>query len=252
MLVAMLTLLLPRTAPAGQLTVAAASDLTFALPELAVGFERQTNHTVRATFGSSGNFYSQIQNGAPFDLFFSADADYPRKLEAGGLAESGSLYVYAVGRIVLWVPKNSPLNLETHGMQALLDGRVRRIAIANPQHAPYGRAAVAAMKAAGVYDKVAGKLVLGENISQAAQFVASGNADVGILALSLAVASALSSEGRFWEIPLYSYPRLEQAVVVLKSAKDVAAARAFLAYLKTPPAAAILRRYGFQPAEVKP
>ncbi|MGH9671528.1 MAG: molybdate ABC transporter substrate-binding protein [Terriglobales bacterium] len=249
---AILAVLMPLRASAGQVTVAAASDLSFALPELAAGFEKQSGHMLRVSYGSSGNFFSQIQNGAPFDLYFSADADYPRKLEAAGLTEPGSFYVYAVGRIVLWVPKDSPLDLEHAGMQVLLDPRVRRIAIANPRHAPYGRAAVAAMKSAGVYEKIADKLVLGENISQAAQFVASGNADVGILALSLAVVSALSGQGRYWEIPADSYPRLEQALVILKSAPDPRPARAFLTYLKTPAAAAILRRYGFQIPEVKP
>ncbi len=240
-----LVLLLAFAARAEEISVAAASDLQFVFPELAAQFQKQTGHTVKLTFGSSGNFFSQIQNGAPFDLFFSADMDYPRKLEAAGLVEPGSLYSYAVGRIVLWVPQNSALDLVPLGMNALLDPSVRKIAIANPRHAPYGRAAVAAMRYFGVYDKVAGKLVLGENISQTAQFVEAGGAEIGVIARSLAVAPVLREKGRYWEIPLDSYPRIEQAAVILKSSTKKKAAAAFLHYLRTAEAGTRMRRYGF-------
>src|ERR1700674_1187904 len=170
-----------------EITVAAASDLTFAFKDVAARFEKQTGSSVKMSYGSSGNFFSQIQNGAPFDLFFSADIDYPRKLEAAGLTEPGSMYPYATGKIVLWAPSVSKLDL-SRGLAVLLDPGIRKIAIANPEHAPYGRAAVAAMRHEGIYDKVKDEFVLGENISQTAQFVESGNADVGVLALSLAVA----------------------------------------------------------------
>src|SRR6266436_6268417 len=161
--------------------VAAAADLQFAMQDVAAQFERQTGTKVDVTYGSSGNFFSQMQNGAPFDLFFSADIDYPRKLEAAGLAETGTLYEYAVGRIVIWMPPDSNVDVAKQGWNALLDAQVKKIAIANPEHAPYGRAAVAALREAGIYESVKAKLVYGENISQAAQFVQSGNAQAGII-----------------------------------------------------------------------
>src|SRR5262249_40789017 len=170
-------------AAAQNLVVAAASDLQTAFPAVTARFEKATGHRVTVTFGSSGNFFAQIQNGAPFDIFFSADIDYAKRLESAALVEPGSFWEYAIGRIVLWTRKDSGIDL-TKGLKTLLDARVRKVAIANPEHAPYGRAAVAALKHEGLYDAVHPKIVLGENISQAAQFVQSGNADVGIIALS--------------------------------------------------------------------
>src|SRR5579859_5397834 len=154
-----------------QLNIAAASDLKFALTELASTYEKQSGAKLNLTFGSSGNFFAQIKNGAPFDLFFSADSEYPRRLDTAGLVASTSTYEYAVGRLVLWVPPGSKIDLSKSGMNALLDPTVQKIAIANPAHAPYGRAAAAALGNAGLSEKVKDKLVLGENISQAAQFV---------------------------------------------------------------------------------
>jgi molybdate transport system substrate-binding protein len=240
----LLSIASPRPAGGQDITVAAASDLSFAMNELVPGFEKATAHHVKLGTGSSGNFFSQIQNGAPFDLFFSADADYPRQLEMAGLIEPGSLYVYAIGKIVLWVRKDSPLDV-SKGWAAIVDPRVKKIAIANPLHAPYGRAAEAAMRSAGVYDRVANRLVLGENISQAAEFVDSGNADIGILALSLASAATMKSNGRWWLVPENSYPRLEQAAVVLKSSQNKEIARAFLAHIRSAEGKAILQRNGF-------
>ena len=180
----------PAEAGAGEMKIAAASDLTFAFKDVVARFEKQTGNRVRLTYGSSGNFFSQIQNGAPFDLFFSADVSFPQKLEAAGLTEPGSIYEYAKGEIVIWVLNGSKLDL-SKGLAVLLDPNIRKIAIANPLHAPYGAAAVAAMKHVGIYDQVKDKFVQGENISQTAQFVHSGNADVGIIALSLALAPAM-------------------------------------------------------------
>jgi molybdate transport system substrate-binding protein len=228
-----------------EINIAAASDLQFVMKEIAARYETQTGRAVKLSFGSSGNFFAQIQNGAPFDLFFSADADYPRKLEAAGQAEPGTFYQYATGRIVLWVPNGSGIKLD-QGMNALLDPAIKKIAIANPAHAPYGRAAEAAMKAAGVYDKVAGKLVLGENISQTAQFVQSGNADVAVLALSLALADSLKGKGRYFVVPQGLYPPLHQAAVVLKASPRKHSARKFLEYLKSPETVALLKQYGFE------
>jgi molybdate transport system substrate-binding protein len=168
---------------AQEITVAAAADLQSAMQDVAARFERETGKKVKVIFGSSGNFFQQIQNGAPFDMFFSANLDYPKKLEAAGLTEAGSYYQYAKGKIVVWVPKDSKINVSS-GLQALLDPSVKKIAIANPLHAPYGQAAVSAMQKEGIYDKAKDKFVLGENISQTASFVVSGSADIGVVALS--------------------------------------------------------------------
>src|SRR2546425_11617350 len=165
---------------AGEITVAAAADLNVALSEIAANYQKATGNTVRLSFGSSGNLFNQIQNGAPFDVFFSADLDYPRELIDAGLVQSSSLYCYAVGRLVLWVPASSSLDLEHRGMNALLDPSVKKIAIANPQHAPYGRAAVAALRHFELYDKAVGRLVLGGSVSQTAQLGETRNANVEI------------------------------------------------------------------------
>ena len=239
-----LYLWLPAAAGTAEIKVAAAADLTFAFKEVAARFQKETGNNVKLTYGSSGNFFAQIQNGAPFDLFFSADVGYAEKLAAAGLAEPGSMYEYASGKIVIWAPSASKLDL-SRGLATLLDPGIRKIAIANPQHAPYGTAAVAAMRHAAAYDKIKSKLVLGENISQTAQFVQSGNADVGIIALSLALAPAMKNNGRYVEIPAADYPPLVQAGVVLKSSRNKGLARQFLKFLKEPGTVALMERYGF-------
>ena len=230
--------------PAAEITVAAASDLTFAFRDAAAKFQAASGNSLRLVYGSSGNFFAQIENGAPYDLFFSADVDYPRRLEADGLTQPGTLYEYAAGRLVLWVPSKSKLDLG-RGLAALTDPAVHKVAIANPQHAPYGRAAVAAMRHEGIYDRVKSRLVLGENISQTAQFVASGNADAGLIALSLALAPPMKARGRYVEIPPADYPPIIQGAVILKSAHDKEAARQFLEFLKQPAGIALMHRYGF-------
>jgi molybdate transport system substrate-binding protein len=233
---------------AQEITVAAAADLQFAMQDVAARFQKETGKTVKLIYGSSGNFFQQIQNGAPFDIFFSANLDYPKKLEAAGLAEPGSYYQYARGKIVIWVPKESKIDLSA-GMQVLLDPSVKKIAIANPLHAPYGQAAVAAMQKGNVYEKVKDKFVLGENISQAASFVASGSAEVGILALSLALSPNMKDNGRYAEIPADEYPPIKQACVILSSSKNKEIARQFLSSLKTAATANVLRSYGFDVQE---
>src|SRR6202158_4571276 len=238
--------------PCGTITVAAASDLMYAMNEIAANFEKATGCTVRVSMGSSGNFLSQIENGAPFDVFFSADIEYPKKLEAAGLAVPGSTYLYAIGKIVLWVRNDSRLDV-SKGLAALGDSSIQKVAIANPQHAPYGRAAEEALRKTGVYDAVKDRLVLGENISQAAQFVESGNADAGILALSLVLSPGLKEKGRFWRVPENLYAPIQQGVVLVRASQNAQGARAFLEYVKTPAAAALLERNGFMlPAKVKP
>lgn len=237
-------LLASGTAAAQEIRVAAAADLRFALDELGAQFEKQTGRRINVSYGSSGNFFAQIQNGAPFDLLLSADIQYPRKLEAAGLAEPGTLYEYAVGRIVIWMPADARTDLAKLGWKALLEPGVERIAIANPEHAPYGRAAVAAMRSAGIYDHIRAKLVYGENIAQAAQFVASGSAQAGILALSLASSPPMRG-GKHWAIPANMHAPIEQGALILRSAKDKEGTRALLTFLKSDASRKILESYGF-------
>ena len=231
-------------AAAQTLTIAAASDLQAVLPAIARNFDQQTKLATRLTFGSSGNFFAQLQNGAPFDLFLSADLQYPQQLIHDGQALAETLSEYASGRLVLWARKDAGLDL-ARGLATLTDPRVRRIAIANPAHAPYGRAAVAALRHEHLYDAVQSKLVLGENISQAAQFVESGNADVGILALSVALTPALRSAGLYSEISSSLHPPIRQAAVVLRNSKNQRAAREFLEFLKRPESLKLLADFGF-------
>ena len=238
-------------AAAQNLRVAAAADLQPLFQALALRFQKETGHAVELAFGSSGNFFSQIQNGAPFDMFFSADIDYPERLQAAGLIEPGSLYRYATGRIVLWARRDSSADVK-QGLQTLTSIRVRKVSIANPEHAPYGRAAVAALRHENIYEKVRDKFVFGENISQAAQFVESGNADAGILALSLVLAPPLKNSGTYYEIPPSFYPVIDQAVVILKSSKQKEIAWQFLAFLKRPGIAEFIRSNGFDVPESQP
>jgi molybdate transport system substrate-binding protein len=236
---------------AQEITVAAAADLSTALPEIAAAYTKRTGQPVKLTFGSSGNLTNQIENGAPFDVFFSADESYPVQLIEKGLAPKDSLYRYAVGRLVLWVPNELPLDVQKLGVQALLDPSVKKIAIANPLHAPYGRAAEAALKHFGVYDQIAPKLVLGENISQAAQFVESGNAQAGLIALSHALSPALKDKGHYWTVPLDAYPTLNQAAVVLSKSTNPDSARKFLDSVRGTEGTSLLKNYGFSlPTEI--
>jgi molybdate transport system substrate-binding protein len=234
-----------------EITVAAAADLSAALQEVTADYEKQTGTKVRLSFGSSGALTQQIENGAPFDVFFSADMDYPRQLITHDAADAGSLYRYAVGKLVLWVPADSPLDVEHKGLNVLINPSVKKISIANPQHAPYGRAAVAALKHAGIYDRVADRLVMGENVSQAAQFVESGNAQVGFVALSHAIAPAMQGKGKYWQIPQEAYPALDQGVVILSHSGHKKDAADFLEYIKTKNVVAVLQRYGFTVPEQK-
>ena len=237
-------ILLAHLCAAQDIRVAAAADLQFAMQDIAAQFQKETGKSVEVIYGSSGNFFQQLQNGAPFDIFFSANLDYAKRLEAAGLTEPGSYYQYAKGKIVIWVPNESKIDLKP-GLEALLDPSIKKIAVANPQHAPYGQAAVAAMQKEGVYDKVKSKLVLGENISQTASFVISGSADVGILALSLALSPNMKDKGRYDEIAADQYPPIEQACVILSSSKSKEAARQFLQFIKTPATGKLLEKYGF-------
>jgi len=240
-----LLLLLTAFATAQEITVAAAADMSAALPELVSAYTKKTGQAVKLSFGASGNLTNQIRNGAPFDIFFSADEQYPQQLITEGLASQDTLYRYAVGRLVLWVPNDSPLDLSKLGIKALLDPSVKKISIANPATAPYGRAAEATLRHFGIYDHVADRLVVGENISQAAQFVESGNAQAGLVALSHALAPAMKDKGRYWTVPLDAYPTLNQAAVVLTKSKQQDAAHKFLDFMRSAEAASLLTSYGF-------
>ncbi len=228
-----------------ELVVAAAADLNPALQEISDLYEKKTGVKVKLSFGASGALTQQIQNGAPFDLFFSADMDYPRHLIAAGTADGATLYQYAEGRLVLWVPSDSPMEIEHKGMQILLDPAVKKISIANPQYAPYGRAAVASLKHYGLYDQVADRLVLGENISQAAQFVESGNAQAGFMALARVASPAMKGRGKYWEVPADAHPALAQGVVVISMSRYKKEAAQFLEYIKTKESRELLSKYGF-------
>src|SRR5579859_7873019 len=243
---AVLCLALPCLAQKRQIHVAAAADLQSVMPQIAQAFEVQTHVAVELSFGSSGNFFAQIQNGAPFDVFFSADDEYPAKLIQSNLAEPRSSLVYAIGALALWMPANTNCHPQIEKWNCLLNPAVAKIAIANPAHAPYGRASVSALQSAHIYDQVRAKLVLGENISQAAQFVQSGNAQAGLLAFSQVRAPAMSN-GETWEIPRDTYPAIQQTVVVLKSAKEKSAAYDFVKFVSEGPGHTLLDQFGFQP-----
>jgi molybdate transport system substrate-binding protein len=238
----------PKTEQGRTLNIAAAADLKFALDELVKRFrEQHPEANLQVTYGSSGNFFAQLAHGAPFDVYLSADVAYPRELAEQGLVHESGVFEYAVGRLVLWVPGGSELPVEELGMRALLEPSVKRIAIANPQHAPYGRAAEAAMKSLGVHEAVKDKLVLGENIAQTTQFVQSGSADVGLIALALALAPVMRGQGRYWEVPLEAYPRLEQGGAILKTTRNAELALRFRSFLLGQEGQAILKAHGFFP-----
>lgn len=226
-------------------TVAAASDLSAALPEIAELFRRQTGQFVRLTFGSSGNFTQQILNGAPYEIFLSADEAYVETLRKAGRT-SGHGRLYGIGRIGVFVPRGSPVQADgrLRGLAAALrEGQVGKVAIANPEHAPYGRAAREALQAAGLWDSVQGKLILGENVSQATQFAVTGGAQAGIIPLSLALTSPVKSAGTFALIPADQHKPLRQRAALLAGAGPTA--RAFYDFLHGPQARAVFVRYGF-------
>lgn len=221
-----------------RVNVAAAADLRYALDDIiAIAQDANPDSEFAVTYGSSGQFLQQIVNGAPFDLYLSADRAFPQQLVDEGLATDP--FRYAIGRLVLWVPEGSSLD-PRDGLSVLSDAR--RISIANPEHAPYGRAAVSAMETAGVYDAAADRLVLGENVAQAAEFVLTGNADAGIVALSLVLSDPLRDVGTWWEIPVDTFPTIDQGGALIT---DSAGARALRDILTGPQGRDILARYGF-------
>ncbi|HWK04285.1 MAG TPA: molybdate ABC transporter substrate-binding protein [Puia sp.] len=227
-----------------EVLVAAAADLKFAMDSLITVFSKESPAiTVKAVYGSSGNFFEQITNGAPFDLFFSADLDYPRKLQEQNKT-LGAPQLYGTGQIVLWSKKIDPAPAK---MNSLLQPGIVKIAIANPAHAPYGKRAEESLQYYKLYDQVKDKLVFGENISQTAQFVKSGAADIGIIALSLALSPALQQEGgKYWLIPAETHQPLQQAYVLLQHAKDNSGGEKFAAFIASAKALAVLSYFGFK------
>ncbi|PPD50469.1 MAG: molybdate ABC transporter substrate-binding protein [Methylobacter sp.] len=231
-----------------KITVAAASDLKFAMDEIITAFKKaNTGDEVDVVFGSSGNFHTQIQQGAPYDLFFSADINFPRELVKGGFAAS-EVKPYAVGRIVLW---SASLDATKMTLASLTAPNITRIAIANPKHAPYGKRAEEALRASGLWEKVQAKLVYGENIVQTAQFVQTGNAQVGIIALSLAGSPELAPKGGYWLIPDNLHKPLEQGFIITKHGENNSLAKHFADYMDSSPARIVMAKYGFVlPGEV--
>jgi len=226
-------------------TIAAASDLQFALEEVRAQFEIDTGKSIQVVYGSSGNFYRQIREGAPFQMFLSADEAYVQQLASAGFTENeGALY--ALGRIVIMTPHGSKLQPDAalEDLRAALNSnRITRFAIANPEHAPYGQRAEEALRHAGLWEALQGKLVLGENVSQAAQFATSGNAQGGIIAYSLALSPSVAALGEYALIPQDWHQTLRQRMVLLKTAN--ADVRDFYAYLQSDAARAIMQRFGF-------
>ena len=230
--------------PVPTVRVAAAADLKIALDEIAARLARQQPAIrIEATYGSSGSMHAQLRQRAPFDVYLSADVEYPRDLVARGIGSDRDLFTYATGRIVVWVPTRSTLAIERDGLRAL--SGVSRVAIANPRHAPYGRAAEEALRKAGVWTTVSTKLVLGENVAQAAQFVQSGAAEVGIIAKSLALAPAMRAAGRFREIPDTDYSPLTQGGLILPWAVSRDAAVRLRDYLLSDAGRLVLTTNGF-------
>jgi molybdate transport system substrate-binding protein len=226
-------------------SVAAAADLKFALDEIVANFKRESGKTVVPAYGSSGNFKTQIIQGAPFQMFMSADEGFVFELADKGLTQDrGALY--ATGRVVLFAPTGATWKPDAEFADfkaALADGRIIKFAIANPEHAPYGRAAEQSLRASGLWDSVSPKLVLGENVSQAAQFATSGSTQGGIFALSLALSPKIGTLGTYALIPAENHIPLRQRMVLLKNADETA--KAFYAYLQAPAARTVFKQFGF-------
>ena len=226
-----------------KITIAAAADLKFAMDSIITSYKAQNPEAgIQVTYGSSGKFFQQISNGAPFDIFFSADVDYPNKLKDKGLT-IGDIKAYGIGQIVLWSKKTDP---NKEGMNTLLDAGIKKIAIANPSHAPYGKRAQESLLYYKLYNQIQEKLVMGENISQTAQFVTTGAADIGVVALSLALSPAMKSEGgKYYLVPEESHLPLEQAYALLKHSMANSTATSFYNFISSPAAITILKYYGF-------
>lgn len=228
-----------------KILIAAAANLNPAMNDICKEFEKAySTIDVEISYGSSGNFFAQIKHGAPFDIFFSADTTYPTRLEEEGLAVKGESKIYAYGSIVLWIPRNSSLN-PRKGLNIVGEPKVKKVAIANQKLAPYGMAAEESLRYYGLWDKVQDKLVFGENISQTAQFVQSGAADVGIIALSQAISPKMENDGDYWIIPAESYNKLGQAYAILQRGNDKPGVRKFLEFVQGKKGEKVFSKYGY-------
>lgn len=225
-----------------KILIASASDLRFALDSVVKTFEQANDGTIEVVYGSSGKLFEQISNGAPFDLYFSADTGYPERLREKGLTAS-DLYIYGIGRLVLWSKKIDPNEKKMH---SLLLPSMRKVAIANPRHAPYGKKAVETLDHYKIHETIGSKLVYGENISQTAQFVTSGAADIGLIALSLALSPNMEKQkGKYYLIPGESHQQLDQGAVITKRAAGNKLAGVFMEFIKSDTADAVFSFYGF-------
>ena len=241
----LLILILVAGASAQELKIAAAADLNPAVEKVAAAFKKQTGVQAKFSYGSSGNFFAEIRNGAPFDVFLSADRSYAESLSDFGKTDKGAT-VYALGTLVVWVSNRVALTPSADNLNVLLSDRIHKIAIANPDHAPYGRAAVAAMVHYQINDQVKKKLVMGENVSQAAQFAQSGNAEAALIPLSLALTDSMKQGGHIAVVSRDTYPPLYQAAVVLRSSQEKQAAHHFVEFLASSAGQKILQEYGFE------
>ena len=236
-------LLFTSAAHAEKITIAAAADLKFALNEVVTAFKgANPTEEVEVIYGSSGKAHTQIQQGAPYDLYFSADVAFPQELIKGGFSASTEVTPYALGRIVLWSSSRDATKMT---LASLTDPQIAHIGIANPKHAPYGKRAEEALRASKLWEKVEAKLIYGENITQTAQFVQTGNAEVGILALSIAVAPELSGKGGYYLISDNLHEPLNQGFIILKRAENNKLAKQFADYMGSKDTRAIMTRYGF-------
>jgi molybdate transport system substrate-binding protein len=241
----LLALLAPLTplAQAGEVRAAVAANFTAPMQQIAPLFEQASGHKVRLSFGSTGKFYAQIRNGAPYDVFVAADSRTPQRLDGDGLTVPGSRFVYALGKLVLWSPQ--PGMVDVRG-EVLHKGGFSKLAIGEPKLAVYGTAAQETLEKLGLWEALLPRLVRGENITQAYQFAASGNAELGFVALSQIAKGGKVGEGSWWIVPSHYYKPIEQSAVQLSGARDGQAAGAFLDFIKGPQAAAIIRSYGYE------
>ncbi|WP_019342030.1 molybdate ABC transporter substrate-binding protein [Stutzerimonas stutzeri] len=241
-LMMLLTALTPVTSQADEVQIAVASNFTAPMRVIAEQFERDTGHKALLAFGSTGKFYAQIRNGAPFSVLLAADEQVPARLENEGLGVAGSRFTYAIGTLVLWSAKEGYVDKQG---EVLSDETFRHLAIANPKTAPYGAAAVATLKKLGLFDSVSGKLVQGENIAQTHQFVTSGNAELGFVALSQVIEDGVIRQGSGWVVPAAYHPPIRQDALLLTKGRDNPAAQALLDYLRSAKAVEVIKAYGY-------
>jgi molybdate transport system substrate-binding protein len=235
--------LIPWSAMAAQVSVAAASNFILPLQKLSAQFTQETGHQLVISSGATGKFFAQIVNGAPFEVFLSADQEHPRKLIQGKQAVAGAEFTYAIGKLVLWSPDAKSADLQA---DALRKGEFKHLSMANPKLAPYGQAAKEALEKMGLWEKHQSRIVLGESITQARQFVATGNAELGFVALSQVQQDGKKPDGSFWMVPQSMYSAIKQDAVLLEKGKENPAAKQFLEFLKSDSAKKIIEKYGYE------